>query len=210
MTRQNQTYARSAGVAYLVTHVTSVAAVAAYGASALPLGVALEFILALGCLLTGLLLFPLLRSSGEVRALSFTFLRGLEAAVIAAGTLPMLALAWVDGSRDVMEALHGAAFLVGQGLVISVNTVILAWLLLDSRLVPRALAVLGLLGGVVVLVSNTAQLFGLIPLNGAIAGVCALPIFAFEIWFAFHLIIAGLRSRTDEGLETGVRAFPAA
>ena len=210
MTRQNQTYARSAGIAYLVTHVTSVAAIAAYGASALPLGVALEFILALGCLLTGLLLFPLLRSSGAVRALSFTFLRGLEAAVIAAGTLPMLALAWVDGSRDVMEALHGAAFLVGQGLVISVNTTILAWLLLDSRLVPRALAVLGLLGGVVVLGSNTAQLFGLIPLNGAIAGVCALPIFAFEIWLALHLITAGLRPRTDDSVGAGVHALPAA
>lgn len=210
MTRQNRTYARSAGIAYLVTHVTSVTAVAAYGASALPLGVALEFTLALGCLLTGLLLLPLLRSAGEVRALTFAFLRGLEAAVIATGALPMLALAWTGGSREVLEALHSAAFLVGQGLVISVNTVVLAWLLLDSGLVPRALAVLGLFGGVVVLGSNTAQLFGLIPLNGPVAGVCALPIFAFEIWFAFYLIIAGLRPRADVNAGAGEHAVPAA
>ena len=82
---------------------------------------------------------------------------------------------------------------MGQGLVISINTLILAWLLLDAAVVPRALAVLGLAGGALVLASNLAQLFGLIPLNGAIAGVCAVPIFAFEIWFAVYLIAKGLK-----------------
>lgn len=202
MNRLHRTYARSAGILYLVTHVTAVTAVAAYGASAVPLGVALEFVLALGCLLTGLLLLPLLRAVGEARALTFALLRAMEAAVIAAGTLPMLALLWIDASGTTvgatLEALHTAAFLVGQGLVISVNTIVLGWLLLDSRLVPRVLALLGLIGGVVVLCSNTAQLFGLIPLNGAIAGACAVPIFAFEIWFALHLIVRGLRPRRHE------------
>ena len=205
----HRTYARAAGAAYLLTHVTSVTAVAAYGASALPLGVALEFILALGCLLTGLLLLPLLRAYGEVRALTFASLRALEAAVIAAGTLPMLALTWVDASGDALEALHTAAFLIGQGLVISVNTIVLGWLLLDSRLVPKALAVLGMFGGTLVLGSNTAQLFGLIPLNGVVAGMCAIPIFAFEIWFAFYLIIAGLRPRSDKSAGAGAHAVPA-
>jgi hypothetical protein len=200
MSHPSRRYARSAGILYLVTHVTSVTAVAAYGASALPLGVALEFILALGCLLTGLLLLPLLRAAGQARALTFALLRTLEAAVIAAGMLPMLALMWIGASgTDVGEALvalHTAAFLVGQGLVISVNTIVLGWLLLDSDLVPRALAVLGLAGGALVLGSNTAQLFGLIPLNGPVAGVCAVPVFAFEIWFAFYLIFKGFRPRT--------------
>lgn len=209
MSRQDRAYARSAGIAYLVTHVTSVTAVAAYGASALPLGVALEFVLALGCLLTGLLLLPLLRSSGEVRALTFASLRMLEAAVIAVGTLPMLALMWTDAWGESLEALHTAAFLVGQGLVISVNTIVLGWLLLGSGLVPKTLAVLGLSGGILVLGSNTAQLFGLIPLNGAVAGVCALPIFAFEIWFAFYLIIAGLRPRAEERAGASAPAVPA-
>ncbi|WP_082406255.1 DUF4386 domain-containing protein [Microbacterium sp. No. 7] len=201
MRHQNRVYARSAGIVYLVTHVTSVTAVAAYAASSVALGVALEFILALGCLLTGLLLLPLLRPAGEVRAFTFAFLRTLEAAVIAAGTLPMLAFLWTDAAGTVagesLEALHTAAFLVGQCLVISVNTIVLGRLLLESGLVPRALAVLGLMGGVLVLGSNAAQLFGLVPLNGAVAGACAVPLFAFELWFAFHLIIAGLRPRTD-------------
>jgi hypothetical protein len=90
--------------------------------------------------------------------------------------------------------MHLASFLVGQGLVISVNTIVLGGLLLTSRAVPRALAALGVLGGAVVLASNSAQLFGAIPLNGAIAGACAVPVFAFEVWFAVLLLVRGVET----------------
>jgi len=198
MTRNPRTYARTAGILYLVTHITSVTAVAAYAAGALAVGVALELILAAGCLGTGILLWLLMRGIGPARAAAFAGLRALEAAVIAAGTLPMLALVWVTESAPVVEslnALHTASFLVGQGLVISVNTVILGWLLLGARVVPRVLAVLGIFGGTLVLVGNLAQLFDLIPQGGAIAGLSAVPIFAFEIWFAIYLIAVGLQPR---------------
>lgn len=198
MTRNSRTYARTAGILYLVTHITSITAVAAYAASALAVGVALELILAAGCLGTGILLWVLLRDIGPARAAAFAGLRALEAAVIAAGTLPMLALTWVTVPAPVVEsfnALHTAAFLVGQGLVISVNTVILGWLLLGARVVPRVLAVLGIVGGTLVLVGNLAQLFGLIPQGGTIAALSAVPIFAFEIWFAIYLIAVGLQPR---------------
>jgi hypothetical protein len=198
MTRNSRTYARTAGILYLVTHITSITAVAAYAAGAPAVGVALELVLAAGCLGTGILLWLLLRAIGPARASAFAGLRALEAAIIAAGTLPMLALLWVTVPAPVVEsfnALHTAAFLVGQGLVISVNTVILGWLLLGARVVPRVLAVLGIVGGTLVLVSNSAQLFDLIPQGGTIAGLCAVPVFAFEIWFAIYLIAVGLQPR---------------
>lgn len=188
---------RAAGVLYLVTHVTSVTAVLAYSAGLIPAGVALEFALALGCAGTGVLLWRLLRARGPVRAATFASLRAVEAAVILAGTLPMLALRWADAvgtpAADLLTQLHTASFLVGQGLVISVNTIVLASLLWESRAVPLALAGLGLAGGGIVLVSNVAQLFGVIPLNGAVAGVCAAPVFAFELWLALYLIARGIR-----------------
>jgi hypothetical protein len=102
----------------------------------------------------------------------------------------MLVIAWEGAPDDLLIGLHTASFLVGQGLVIGVNTIILASLLLTSGFVGRPLAVLGLVGGSLVLVSDVAQLLGLIPLNGPVAGVCAVPIFAFEIWFAFTLLAA--------------------
>jgi hypothetical protein len=208
MTRRFPIYARIAGILYLVTHVTSVTAVAAYGADTLAVGVALELVLAAGCLGTGILLWLLLRSVAPARAATFAGLRALEAAVIATGTLPMLGLLWMDASAPMAQsftALHNAAFLVGQGLVISVNTVILGWLLLAARVVPRALAVLGMISGTLVLVSNSAQLFALIPQGGTIAGLCAVPVFAFEIWFAVRLITVGLRRRGAASAQT-VRA----
>ncbi|MBF9334817.1 DUF4386 domain-containing protein [Microbacterium lacticum] len=191
-----RTSARTAGALYLVTHVTSVTAVIAYGAGALTLGVTLEFVLALGCLGTGILLWVLLGAAGPARAATFAGLRAVEAAVILAGTLPMVALTLTAPGGEATTALvavHTAAFLVGQGLVIGVNTIVLGSLLLSSRAVPGALAVLGIGGGALVLTSDVAQLFGLIPLNGAVAGVCALPIFAFEIWLALYLIVRGTR-----------------
>ena len=198
MTHTPRQRARAAGILYLVTHVTSVVAVAAYGAGLVAGGVTLEFALAIGCLGTGVLLWVLLRGHGPARAATFALLRTVEAAVIIAGTLPMLATLWfvrADGQWvEAAVSMHAASFLLGQGLVISVNTIVLGWLLWDSRTVARALAVLGMVGGIVVLASNLAQLWGLIPLNGPAAAVGAVPIFAFEIWFAISLIVVGLRS----------------
>ena len=184
-----------AGIAYLVTHVTAVTAVVTYASGDIPAGVTLEFILALGCVATGVTVWRLLYASGPTRAATFALLRGVEASVIVAGTLPLLAASWLPPQNEFTAAathLHTAAFLLGQGLVISVNTLVLAWLLWDAQAVPRPLAGLGALGGVMVLISNAAQLWAVIPLNGTIAGVAAAPVFVFEIWFALHLIFTGL------------------
>ncbi len=211
MDTTNLRYARLAGILYLVTHVTSVGAVAVYGLSlssfGIRVGVLLEFVLALGCVGTGLLLLPLLRKYGEVRAHGFAYLRVVEAAVILAGALPMLVVAWTweGGDPDAtLVGLHSASFLVGQGLIIAVNTLILASLLDASGLVPRALAYLGFAGGGLVLASDIGQLLGVIPLNGPVAALCAIPIFVFEIWFAINLMIAR-RFATSEPLATTKR-----
>ncbi len=209
MPRAQRTLARAAGALYLSTHVTSVTAVVAYEHGALRLGVLLEVVLALGCLGTGVLLLELLRPYGPVRATTFALLRTLEAAVIAAGTLPMLALAWNEpAAPDIattLTDLHTAAFLVGQGLVISVNTVVLGWLLVGSGVVPRALGVLGVTGGVLVLAGNLGQLSDVIPQGGAVAGLSAVPVFAFEIWWAVLLLTRGLRPRPAAGGTPGPR-----
>lgn len=189
--------ARIAGLLYLTTHVTAVLAVVAYRAGATAAGITLEFALAVGCVGTGVTLWTLLRDRGPTRAATFALLRAIEAAVILAGTLPMVArlrLPDLDspGLATALDELHDGSFLVGQGLVIGVNTLVLAWLLLDARAVPRALALLGLAGGTLVLASDLAQLWALIPADGTLAAAAAAPIFAFEIWFAVRLVAVGL------------------
>lgn len=210
MVQERRQYARMAGICYLVTHVTSVLAVVAYGRGFLAAGITLELALALGCLGTGVLLWVLLRDAGPVRASTFALLRTVEAAVILAGVLPMVASLWLapgdQSMATVLAQLHAAAFLVGQGLVISVNTVVLGWLLFAARAVPRGLAVLGLVGGAIVLVSNLSQLWGAIPINGTLAAIAAVPVFAFELWFAVYLIALGLAPRLEPSEGSGVPA----
>lgn len=199
---------RAAGSLYLLTHVTSVLAVVAYAYGALAAGVTLEFALAVGCLGTGAVLWVLLRERGPTRAATFALLRTVEAGVILAGTLPMLTLLHLErrgGPHSgaelavALDELHAGSFLIGQGLVIGVNTVVLGWLLADSGAVPRALALLGLVGGSLVFISDLAQLWSVIPTNGTLAGVAAVPIFAFELWLAVRLLLVGLAPRIASG-----------
>lgn len=192
-------YSRITGALYLLTHVTAVTAVVAYASvDTIRLGVMLEFLLALGCLGTGVLIWHLLRHRGPVRAASFAAMRLMEAAIIGAATIPMLTIVLTDsfGSPlgDVLTEVHRAGFLIGQGMIISVNTIILGWLLLDARAVSRALTILGITGGCIVLIGNCLQLFGVADMGGTIAGLTAVPIFAFEIWFALTLLTVGLRA----------------
>ncbi|RZI93353.1 MAG: DUF4386 domain-containing protein [Microbacterium sp.] len=218
MTASRRT-ALAAGAFYLATHVSSVAAAVAYGpaltdpsssaaeagATGLRVGVMLELVLALACVGTGVALLVILRDAAPALALTFASLRLLEAAVIAAGTLPMLALAWMQDAAvaaadtevfaQALADVHRASFLVGQGLVIGVNTLVLAVMLHCTKTVPFALAVLGFAGGTLVLASDIGQLAGWVPLNGVVAGLCAAPIFAFELWFAGYLLFVGLRPR---------------
>lgn len=203
----SRTRARSAGILYLVTHVTSIGAVAAYAAGAIALGVTLEFVLAAACAATGVILWTLLAESGSARATAFLSLRAVEASVILAGALPLVgALLDSPAAMGAATSVHTAAFLVGQGLVIAVNTVILGSLLWTSHAVPRALAGLAVAGGTVVFLSDLGQLWAVIPLNGPVAAVAALPIFGFEIWFAIRLIVVGVRHRATVAADED--AFP--
>lgn len=204
----DRTAALAAGLLYFSTHITSVAAVAAYGGTAhdpaalaspeaesrLLLGVSLEVLLALGVLGTGVVLLPLLARSSPILSNAFSAMRTLEAAVIAVGALPMLALVTAAIDPRGSLALHDAAFLIGQGLIISVNTLVIATLLVRTGVVPRWIGCLGLVGGAAVLTGNALQLVGAIERGGAIAGILAVPVFAFEISFATYLVARGLRA----------------
>jgi hypothetical protein len=71
--------------------------------------------------------------------------------------------------------------------------VLLATLLYRSRLVPRAIPVLGLVGGTTLTVSSIAILFGAIDQVSVWGAIAAAPAFAWEIGLALWLIIKGFR-----------------
>lgn len=212
-------FAIAAGVCYLITHVTSVSAPALYGAIlnsagyltnsspgvGVPLGALMDVICAMANIGTAVALFPVVKRHNEGLALGYVGLRTLEAGVIALGTIPLLvavALRQMGATADpaslvalgnaLVESYKWTA-LVGPGLVCGVNTVVMAYLLYGSRLVPRFIPVLGLIGGPLVFAYSTAKLLGFAEQIPAWVGILVIPIFAWEISLAIYLIAKGFK-----------------
>ncbi len=216
MSSQRST-ARLAGALYIVTHVTSVAAVVLYGGSAFDphsalagrgsvlLGGVLEIVLAMAVVGTAVALYPLLRPHSPGFAAGYLGLRTLEASVILTGVVVLLPLvarpattaaSALTGDVEVgLRLVHDWTFLVGPGLVVPVHTVLLAWLLLRAGLVPRFIPVLGLIGGPLVGAMNLAVLAGVTHVVPALV----VPVFAWEVTLAVCLIVRGLRAPLDVG-----------
>jgi hypothetical protein len=104
-----------------------------------------------------------------------------------------------------MVALHDWTFLFGPKLALGVNTVLLAFLMFRSQLVPRVIAILGLVGGSLVFLSGTAVLFGAYPDLSAIGVAAAMPVLAWELSVAFWMIIKGFRTVTPDEAPATVR-----
>ena len=71
------------------------------------------------------------------------------------------------------------------------NTLLLAYLMYRSGLVPRLIAVLGLIGGPLIFASPAAVLFGLYGQVSVWGSIAAIPVFAWEISLAVWLIVKG-------------------
>ena len=56
--------------------------------------------------------------------------------------------------------MHTWTFLLGPNFVCAADTLVLAWLMWRSRLIPRSIAGLGLVGGPLLFVSGTASIVG--------------------------------------------------
>jgi hypothetical protein len=212
-----------AGLCYLVTHITSVGALILYtpmlndsnyiigsGPDANVLvGGFLELFLAFGVIGTGVALFPVVKRQSVAGALGYMGLRTLEAGIIAIGVVSLLAvvtlrqnLAGAIGTDtaslvtvgEALVAFHNWTFLLGPSFTSGLNTVVIASLLYRSRLVPRFIPMLGLIGGPLVFASATAVLFGFIGQYSTWPAIVALPEFAWELSLAIYLIAKGFRS----------------
>lgn len=202
------------GALYLVTHVTSVVATVLYGpilsggsaATAPPsqaaalTGALLESALAVCVVGTAVGLYPVVKRWGPASALGHVGLRILEGAVILVGVASVVALAGMPErsgtaapAAAVLVALHDATFWLGPNLVLTVSTALLALLLLRSRLVPRWIPLLGLVGCVTLLGSAVAILYGLFPQVSPAGGLAAAPMFAWELSLALYLLFVGMR-----------------
>ncbi|MEV6692151.1 DUF4386 domain-containing protein [Micromonospora sp. NPDC051196] len=165
-------------------------------------GGALELIVALACIGTAVVLYPVVKRQGAARALGFVSVRVLEAACIFVGVAALLTIVGLRrggaGAEAVVTgqmlvAFYDSVFLVSQSFIPVLNALLLGSLLYQSRLVPRILPVLGLVGAPLLLASDVCVLFGLWDRLSPVTAIGALPIAVWEFSLGVYLIVRGFR-----------------
>jgi hypothetical protein len=191
-----------AGVLYLLTFV-SIPTLALYGSVHDANYIAiLEIIVALAGISTAVVLYPVLRKQNESAALGLVAARILESGTIFVGVAFLLSIVTLrqagtgtDGlaSSHALVALYDRIFLLGQSFMPAICDLLLGFMLYKSRLVPKGLAVIGMVGAVPLVAGYVAMLFGLIGQHSALAGLSAVLVALFEFSLGIYLVVKGFK-----------------
>lgn len=166
-----------------------------------------EVVVALAGIGTAVVLFPVAKRQSETAALGFVTSRVLEACLILVGVVSVLSIvslrhdagalgadpASLVTTGHALVAGYDWAFLLSQSLAPVINALCLGYVLYRSRLVPRVLPVLGLIGAPLLLASDIAIFFGVYDRVAPIAAIAALPIAAWEFSLGVYLLVKGFR-----------------
>jgi hypothetical protein len=211
----DQRAARWFGVLFIVTFVTSIAALALFQSvlddpagyisgdgkdNQIYLGAFLEFLLVLANVGTAVVLYPIAKRQNEYLAIGYVAARIIESVFIAAGVIFMLGVVSLRmDSPDAgdlavsLAALKDWTFLLGPGMVVPFgNGLVLGYLMYRSRLVPRPWPWLGLIGGPLLLIGNVGVLFDLWDQTGLV-NVLVVPEFIWEAFLGIYCAIWGFR-----------------
>lgn len=211
------------GVLFIITYITAIPAlflldpvlndadyiVGAGADNRVLLGAFLELLLIIANIGTGVVLFPLLKRQNESLALGFVAARLVECAFIAVGILSVLSVvtlrqdfagaAGADAASLVIAgkslvAVKDWTFLLGPGFVVGIgNGLVLGYLMYRSGLVPRGMAMLGLVGGPLLIASGTAILFGVFEAGSAWQLIATIPEFFWELSLGIYLVVKGFK-----------------
>jgi hypothetical protein len=220
-TPAHQKIARITGWLFIVTFVTSIPAalflytpvldnaryvVDAGADTRVFWGALLEMILIVANIGTAVALFPILKRQNEGLALGYVTARIIESAFILVGILSVLAVvtlrqdaAGADAGSLIpigrsLVAIHDWTFLLGPGFVVGIgNGLLLGYLMYRSGLVPRRMAMLGLIGGPLIILSGIGVLFGLFDSGSSPQVIATVPEFFWELSLGIYLIVKGFR-----------------
>jgi hypothetical protein len=165
-------------------------------------------------------LWPIVKRQSETLALSYVASRVVESPVITVGLISLLSVvtlredfagAGADaGSLTIagesLVAIHDWTFLLGPGFCVGVNGLLLGYLFYRSGLVPRQIAMLGLIGGPLIFASSIAVLFGAYEQTEGPHFLLSIPEIAFEASITIYTIVKGFRPSPilDDTRYTGV------
>ena len=165
-------------------------------------GAFLDLVNALACIGTAVALYSVVKRQHEGFALGFVTTRMFEAAIIVIGVLSLVAVVTLrqagtvgtDGTALVavgraLVAVRDGAHLFGPGVIPGLNALLLGYLMYRSRLVPRVIPAMGLIGAPLFLVSVSALVLGFNEQASVFYAIAVIPIALWElslgIWLTF-------------------------
>ena len=214
----DQKRARWFGVLFLITFATSIPALALYETvlrhpvsyiaggghdKQVLFAALLELLLIVSNIGTAVVIFPILRRQSEELSLGYVTARIMESTFILVGIVAMLGVITlhqqVAGSAQgtvayTLAAIKDWTFLLGPGWVVGWgNGLILGYLMYKSELVPRRMAMLGLIGGPLAFVGGVLVLMGAFDQpSPAVFAFTAIEI-VWEASLALYLTFKGFR-----------------
>jgi hypothetical protein len=219
---ESRRIAQTFGVLYLITFATSIPALWLYqpvldhpeayvfGAghnNKILLGAFLELLLIIANIGTAVVVYPLLKRVNEVCALGYVAARLVESTFILVGILTMLAVVTLQRNPSAgtaatlgaiaytLAAIKDWTFLLGPGFVVGIgNGLLLGYLMYRSELVPKRMAMLGLIAGPLLIISGIAVMFGVAQQGGPLQGIATVPEFIWELFLGIYPLVWGFNA----------------
>lgn len=207
------------GALYLATFVFSIAGVLLYNPVLHPakfmagagrdtrvrLGAVCEVFLIIANIGTALVVYPIFRRRFEVLSLGYVTARLAECTFIAIGIVSYLAVVTLHHQAGVtagslvndarsLVAVRNWTFVLGPGFVVGVgNGLILGYMMYRSGLMPRGLAILGLIAGPLICITGLGVVLNVIPRGGSVQAIATIPEFIWELSLGIYPIVKGFK-----------------
>jgi len=215
--------ALAGGIAYLVTFAASIPQLKLFADviddptgyisnpgsnAAVQWGSVLELMTAASGVATAVVLYPITRRVSRTAAIGFVTSRVIEAALILVGVVSILSVVTLQhhfadatGAQaqalgvtgESLVAMRQWTFLLGPGVMAGVNDLLLGYILYRSGLVPRPIAIIGLVGGPLILLSDVATILGVWGQVSTAGLLFGLPVAVFEFSVGVYLTVKGFR-----------------
>jgi hypothetical protein len=165
----------------------------------------------------GVLFFPILEAHGKRTALTYLAALIVQVVMLDIGALCLLMIAplgqftgqaWAEGLGSLLIQSNAMAYQIGQA-TLAFGGIFMTSLLLRTRLVPRPLAALGVIGYIIHVLGAIAEIFGI-----HISLVLLVPGMIFELALPVWLFIKGFQpdaysGRAEATTTSDVRPAPA-
>jgi hypothetical protein len=208
-----------AGVLYLLTFISSIPAVflqspvlndpnfiiSSVSTEQVRLGALFDIVNSLTAIGTAVALYVVIKRQSQSFAIGFVSSRLFEGTVLMIGVISILSIVTLQQPgatgaeasllttvQETLVTVRNWTFVLGTG-VPALNAVMLGWIMYKSRLVPRAIPVIGLIGAPLFTSWIIGYIMGVTEPGTAWHGIGVAPIFIWELSLGLWMTFKGVR-----------------